>query len=423
MKLTMLNKLLSPILACSLTMGAMLVTVSASSAQDAVQIEVAPVSESTLPPVPQSAIAPDSVLHNRAHHIALNANGGFTGQLLALDGSTNSVAGMSVMILRDGAVVTSAMTDAAGTFNVSGVGEGVVSVLGTGNNGLLLFSVRLMDEGNVFADATPVKLAAKTAQVAMNTAIVNGGDVAAIRQIIFGALPTGDYRFTSTLDETDHQYPYGTNETSTSLGHHTVQLQADGSLQGQVNVLDRRSGRHREINDLTLHFVKDGQHVGGTQVQADGRFHMAGLAPGRYSIATTGRDGILAMGIDIVGSLANVEKDGEFKLASIIESLELCVCPTQPSDFNTENAQRYNGGETQPTGEGEIVGTEMYGAPFGGPAGGPLGGAPSGVGGGVGGGGGGFGGGGGLGALLGAAAAGAIGYAVGQDDDPASPSR
>lgn len=416
MMLPKLTTLLSPVLALTVTAGAMFVTVNASTAQDATITDVAPVAviDAEQPPVPQPPVDPASVLHDRQHHVALDANGGFTGQLVSLSGGGSAPAdSMSVMVLRNGDVVASAVSDADGTFNVSGVGAGVVSVLATGQNGLLLFSVRLLDEGNVFADATPVKLKSEALELGMRTAVVNAADVATIKGLIFGALPTGDDRFGSELTDLDHQYPQGGDIPSTTINHHPVQLQDDGTLTGQVNLLDPRSGHHRDVVDLTVHFVKDGQHVGATQVQPDGQFMMSGLALGRYSIATTGRDGILAMGIDIVGALANVEKDDEFKLTSIAQSLGLAVSPSQPGDFNTKNAQPLLGDSPL---DGEYAGGDM---PL--PPGGPFAGTPGG-GGGIGGGGGGVGGGGGLGALLGAAAAGAIGYAIG-NDDAASPNR
>lgn len=407
-------------LASSLTTSAMFVTVNSAAAQELVpEVEAIPIPNIDQPAAPQATIAPNSVLHDRQHHISLDANSGFSGRLVTLNsGSPAASSGMNVRIIRNGGVVTSAITGDDGTFNVSGVGEGVVTVLGTSPNSLLLFSVRLIDDGNVFAAATPVKLEAESVAIGMHTAVVATADVATVTQLIMGALPSGDHRFNGDIVDADNEFPQGSEsgEKSTSIGHHAVQLQADGSLKGQVNLLDPRNGSHRDVADLTLHFVRNGQHVGATEVQRDGRFQMLGLTAGHYSIATTGRDGILAMGIEVVGSLAQVEKDDEFKLTSIVQSLELAVSPAQPRDFNTQTAPQFISEQQQIVDGG--VGAEM---PLGNPAGGPLGGPGGGFGGG-GSGGGGVGGGGGLGALLGAAAGAGIGYAIG-DDRAASPNR
>lgn len=423
MKSPKLSSFVASTLAFGLTTSAMFVTVNESAAQESIPgvglpVELAPVPDNDLPPVPQAAIDPDSVLHDRQHHISLDENGGFSGRIITLNSGGNAAEnGMSVSVIRDGSVVTSTTTTSDGTFNVSGVGEGVVTLLGSSGTSLLLMSVRLMDDGNVFAAATPVKLGSETVAHGLHTAAVSSADVATVKQLIMGALPSGDQRFNADVADADNAFPYGaqTGEKSTSTSHHAVQLQADGSLQGQVNLLDPRTGSHRDIVDLTLHFVRNGQHVGATDVQRDGRFHMVGLAPGQYSIATTGRDGILAMGIEVIGSLAQVEKDDEFKLTSIAQTLELVVSPAQPRDFNSQTAPQFIS-DQQIVDSGFGGEMPIGGAPFGGPAGGPGGGFGGGSGGGA------AGGGGGLGGLLGAAAAGAIGYAVG-DDRSASPGR
>lgn len=420
------------IFAATLTASAMFATIGVSVAQEFapgadLAVELAPIPDQELLPLPapvaQAAIDPSSVLHDRQHHISLDANSGFSGRLITLnEGSTAAAGGMNVSIIRDGSVVTSTTTDIDGSFSVSGVGAGVVTLLGTSPSSLLLFSVRLMDDGNVFADATPVKLEAESIALGLHTATVAAVDLMAVKQLIMGGLPEDDRRFRGNLSDTDNDFPYGTEagEKSTSVGHHAVGLQADGSLRGQVNLLDPRNGSHRDVVDLTLHFVRNGQHVGATEVQRDGRFLMAGLTAGQYSIATTGQDGILAMGIEVVDSVAQVGKDDEFKLTSIVKSLELAVSPSQPRDFNRRTARQYVSEQQMADGGtgGEMV---MEGVPFGGPAGGPMGAPGSGFTGG-GAGGGGIGGGGGLGGLLGAAAAGAIGFAIG-DDRSASPGR
>ena len=86
------------------------------------------------------------------------------------------------------------------------------------------------------------------------------------------------------------------------MSHHQIQLGADGSLEGQINLLDPRTGRHQVIQDLTLHFLKDGSVIGATQVSSSGEFRMDGLEPGIHAVVTTGRDGVLALGIDLLAA-------------------------------------------------------------------------------------------------------------------------
>ncbi|MFY9254894.1 MAG: hypothetical protein WAO83_15700 [Fuerstiella sp.] len=416
-------------LAVFFTVGSMYTTVDAAS-QDESQVPPAPlefgdVSPATatglIAPLAPEPIDPGSVLHSRQQQITLDANGGFNGRLSSLQKPTGNLAaasGMAVKLVRNGAVIASTVTNEDGGFSVTGLSEGVVALLAYGESGLLMYSVQLVKEAEGLAAATPVK--AETVQLSLSSAIVASSDVVLARQLIFDGLPERDHRFAAAASEAEaSDYPFGTGESSTSLVHHQVQLRPDGALVGEVNLLDTRTGRHREIVDLTLHFLRDGQHLGATEVAADGRFVMSGLTPGIYSIVTTGDDGILAMGIDVLGSQAQVGKNDKYMLTSVAQQLDLVVCPVNAENFNQGNAADLTDGALDPTTPGG-AGAPIAGAP---PVGGPM--AAGTPGGGFGGssGGGGVGGGGGLGALLAAGAAGAIGYAIGDDNNPASPAR
>lgn len=451
------NRWLAFSLAVCVTSSVMFFTVSAAAAQESLPAPpagvildplAAPVAPVPVPvPVPvdgnvdDQLLPPDEVLHNRNHEIVMDPSGGFSGQLSTatdVDGNLVPAIGLAVRVIQDGATVATATTDATGTFSMTGLNEGVVAILAYNDAHLLLYSLRLVaspndevtdqkpsEQNEVETEvATPVKLVAAAADLALQSTVVSARDVATVRQLIFSELPVRDLRFNGSPTEIERTYPFGTQQKSTSLDYHRVELQADGTLKGQVNLLDERTGRHREIMDLMLHFVRNGQHVGATKVQMNGRFEIAGLIPGIYGIATTGTDGILAMGLEIVAPATDVAATkSKFQLASVAQQLNLVIAPANVKNFNRNNVQQHPG-LTSPGGVGGAV--PMAGAPpFGGPAGGPMGGAPGGFGGGLGGGGAGVGGGGGLGALLAGAAAGALGYALGQDDDetPASPAR
>ena len=66
--------------------------------------------------------------------------------------------------------------------------------------------------------------------------------------------------------------------------HHQIQLNADGELVGQINIMDSRTGRHREVVDLTLHVIHEGVQVAQSKVDGDGAFAISGLAPGVHSV-------------------------------------------------------------------------------------------------------------------------------------------
>ncbi|MCA9050334.1 MAG: hypothetical protein KDA89_16475, partial [Planctomycetaceae bacterium] len=383
-------------------------------------------------------LQPDLVLHDRQHHVTLDGDGGFTGQVYALsrpEGDKVSAPYMNVRLVHNGAVAGRAVTNEEGSFSLTGMEPGIYGLLVYGESGLLLYSLRLLPAGN----HTPVSVeavagaAGEAIRLLLGSAIVSGRDIEVARALILSELTDMDRRFsTAASPKESGEYPFGTGPTSTSLGHHQIRLQADGSLMGEINVLDPRTGRHREIVDMTVHYIRDGELIASTPVENDGAFRTNGLTPGIYGFVATGTDGVLAMSIDVLGSVAvsQSEGHGDYVLTSTQVPLTLVVCPVSPLNFNRANAplltDGYFSGSPGAGGPGMAAGGPGFPGGFGpggfGPGGfGPGGFGPGGTGGGLGGGGGGFGAGGGLGALLGAAAAGALGYALGRDD--ASPSR
>ncbi|MCA9082794.1 MAG: hypothetical protein KDA81_02005 [Planctomycetaceae bacterium] len=384
-------------------------------------------------PLDDEVLEPQAVLHDRQHEVQLDAQGGFSGQLQILRGDQATPAPyMNVRLIRDGALAANTVSGETGEFRFDGLTEGVYGLIGYGETGFVMYSLRLTGlahDGNI-----PVSTEGAAAnQVSLQSAIVTGADVAVAREIILSELIDRDLRFSTAANPKEQgDYPFGKGETSTSIGGHQVQLQPDGTLVGEVNLLDPRTGRNRELMDMTVHFIRDGELVSSSRVEQDGRFVVTGLTPGFYSFVGAGDDGVLALGVDVLGSLAANEVTNKYKLTSVAAGLNLVVAPLSPLNFNRSNAALLTDGAFDPAGgtggaggPGAIAG--MGGFPGGfGPGGfGPGGFGPGGMsGGGLGGGGAGVGGGGGLGALLGAAAAGALGYALSEaNKDPASPAR
>lgn len=396
-------------IAATVTAGSVYVTVQAAAQQEenafaVPEVEVAQDVEA-IPMVEE--IPAEDVLHSRGHYVLLDEQGAFTAKLVGLtdDGEVDA-SGLTVKLIKDGAEIAKTSTSAEGKFSVSGLPEGTVGILAYGNGHFLLFSANLRLASS-FEEPPALQ------EVVMTTAVTSGADAETVKQLVYGNVHS-DWRFQGAVTDPEQVYPEGlVQEPSTAVSHHDVLLQPDGSLIGQVNLLDFRTGRHREIKDLTVHFVRGGEIVGSTVPAAGGEFRMEGLAPGIYSIATTGRDGVLGLGVNLV-SPALAQNDSRYRLTSVAQSLDLAVAPVNPGNFQPEFVE-----DSSQNPEGPIADLPPISAPFG-----PGGFGPGGIGSGAGGGGAGAGGGGGLGALLGAAAGAGIGYALADDDDdPSSPNR
>jgi hypothetical protein len=398
-------------LAATVTAGSVYVTVQAAAQQgsDAILVPL----ESNEPSEIAEQVAAD-VLRDRGHYLAIDDNGAFTGRLLSLNPSgTEAAGGLTVKLIKDGNVVAQTVTGNDGTFNVQGLSEGTIALLAYNSDHFLLYAVNLR-RVDQFDGAPAIQ------DIGMSSAVTSGADAQLARELVYGSSQSSEWRFQGAAGENDHGYPEGEQGTpSTATAHHDVQLQADGTLVGQVNLLDPRTGRHSDVRDLTIHFIHNGSAVGATEVAANGEFRMAGLQPGIHSVVTTGRDGVLALGINIVGTSVAQTSDSKYKLASVAQTLDLAVAPVTYRNFNPNFVED----GSNPATDGPIASLPPMAAPMGPGGFGPGGMGSGGIGSG-GGAGGGVGGGGGLGALLGAAAGAGIGYALADDDDdPSSPAR
>jgi hypothetical protein len=405
-------------LAASVTAGSMYVSVSASSQQETpVGAEgVAPQAgdpisaEAVVEEVAKSInqpLAPEEVIHSRSHDVLLDASGAFSGKLSAItSGAESNVAsGITVKVVQEGAEAGRATTDEDGNFEISGLKPGVAALLAYGDNSFLLYGINLV--------ASDEKHPA-TNEIDVASAVVSGPDLGIVRQLISAKLPKADLRFDQATSDEDQKFPLGEGDVSTSVVGHMVQLQKDGRLRGVINLLDERTGRVREVLDLTIYFIQEGKIVGKAEVENNGEFLVAGLVPGAHSVVGVGKDGTFALGIEIIGAEQEVASFGSsrYRTVAVMASLEMSLAPANAGNFNSTNAGALTGGSVAP-------GATPPGAT---PPGANPPGAPGSAAGGAGGGAGGGGGGGGLGALLVGGAIGAgIGYLAGQNDGPASP--
>lgn len=404
-------------LAATVTAGSVYVTVQAASQQaDALVLpaaveEIPANADGGLEVIPVgNSVATEDIMNTRGHYLTIDESGTLTGRLIGLTTSgTEAAAGLTVKIIKDGSEILQTSTDADGTFTATGLTNGTVALLAYNADQFLLYAVNLrrVDQAQPYA----------IQEIGMTSAVVSGANANLAKQLVYGSVETQEWRFRGATNDEDFSFPNGARPTpSTSVAHHQVQLGIDGSLMGQINLLDPRTGHHREIQDLTVHFLKNGAISGSTEVSPNGEFRMDGLQPGIHGLVTTGKDGVLALGIDIVGANLADNSDTKYKLTNVAQTLDLAVAPVTYRNFQPQFVEDNSVITTE-----SIVDVGPLPAAFG-PGG--FGGGGIGSGGGLGGGGAAGGGGGGLGALLGAAAGAGLGFALADDDDaPSSPAR
>ncbi len=383
-------------------------------------------------PVATPALSADQIRADRSHAVVLDQSSGFVGHLISLDTDQSGLAKeYTVRLLQNGLIAAETISNAEGTFSFSSLKSGPAGLLAFNENGFMMFGLRLIEnDGRKSSDAeTDAPLELESAPVAIS-------DVSLTRQLIAAGLAGAELRFTGDLTADDQLFHYGTGRPATSLKSHRVQLSADGTLTGTVACIDPRTGRHREVLDMTIHFLNQGRVVTKIRPDNSGAFRVSGLPAGVYGVVGTGLDGTFAIGVEVVDLVAqsiaeSATSSSEYTTVAVETSLELAVAAVTPSDFNAANASGLTNSIVNPTDIPCSCGGSCA-VPCGDPccgaaAGGAYGGG--GFGGGGGGAGGGAGGAGfGLGALLGGAIGGGIGFLVGDGDGsggggntPASP--
>lgn len=263
---------------------------------------------------------------NRVHHVQLDGSGSFSGRLVAYmaDGETVPSANTAVQIFAGGVPAASAVTNAEGMFTVSGLSDGVVALVASGNDALLLFSVRLIAGGG--QQAIPVKYS-NFLDLAMSSAVVSGPDLALASQLAFGSLAK-DAKF--GMSGRGVTYSPAGGSPSTVLSAHPVRLHPDGTVSGIV--VDPATGRLATQKKLTVHFVRDGAVVTSVAVTGNGRFTATGLEQGVYGVVANGEDGVFAMGVQLTDAVAVAEQESRYKLASVVydeqpQSDDLVITP------------------------------------------------------------------------------------------------
>jgi len=382
--------------------GAVPAVSPAATARLGVPRLVRPVLQPVQPPSRFRRLPPEEILKDRTHTVVLDKDGGMTGRLYSItpDGMVPA-ADMQVRLLTGGGKSAETTTDATGLFSVKGLTPDVGGIFASGAAGVVTYGVQFVQEtAEMPADR----------EIDVESAVVPAANVEQMRKLLKSDIGTRDLRFNSKLTPEDEVFPVGTGPAATSVIYESVQIAADGRVYGQVNLLDERTGRYREILSLRVHFLQDGNKVGSARVAPNGSFSVPDLKPGIYGLVGVGRDGVFGIGVEVVPfQAAAVNADGTFVPVRLSLAPGLSVGSLGPAHLNSANLTSFIGSGPAP------AATTPTNSPAAAPAaaGGSAGSAP----------GGGGGGGGGLGLLLGGAALGGLAGGIILEGDPATPDK
>ena len=283
------------------------------------------------PPSRIRLLPPEEILKNRSHEIILDDQGAFVGRIFAITAEGLSPAsGMQVKLLTHGGLASETQTDSTGRFSMSGLKKDVGGVVAVGPSGMVVYGVRLIE-------ATPESPADK--EVDVESAAVLAADVALAQRLMKSGIGARDLRFNGKLMVSDDEFPYGDGTIATSLSYDSVQVAADGKVYGQVNLLDERTGRYREVLSMKVYFLKSGEAVGSARVSPNGSFAVSGLQPGVHSLVGVGRDGVFGMGIEVLPFKAAAA--GDLRPVSLFLTAEVAIAPIGAQNLNQANFESF----------------------------------------------------------------------------------
>ncbi len=295
------------------TAGSIYVTVSAAAGNSAA---VSAVNESSIVGAPVSTSA---TIDAAFSDVSLKADGSLTARFSGvsiLSGKLEPAADVKVTLISVDGTRTTTSTDADGFCGFEELTPGLYTINAEGPQGKLSYGIRAVSGNLAVAEkrsgeqAVPVSI--RMAPV-LDSALTPARDANSLDNVINSVVvtPVEDTAAASggTATETS-SVAAGMRVTDTYLRHESIQLNLDGSLLGQLALLDPVSGNITPVKDLTVSFISDDEVVAITTVNPDGSFVQANLLPGIYSMVVVGRDAIGYIGIEVLGQVAPANKPG-----------------------------------------------------------------------------------------------------------------
>lgn len=283
------------------------------------------------------------------------------------DGQATNAAQTTVRVVRSGRIVQTRQVGQGGVAQISKLSPGPYSIMASGPEGFAAFGAYLGDPAGTAVS---------------RVGLVPQRDAQLVRSLIRTHLAAG-----SVAEAT----PSTKEITRLSAEENSAfEIQADGSIKGQIIRAAADGQRIEPIANLFVAFVRDGQVVGEATSDANGEFTVSGLTAGIHSLAIAGPGGFAALSTELIQAEPLAQgKVKQFQFVAFQSGGGSTIVPATPDDARLLN-------QSPGQGPNEMGPPGMAGMAAPGYGGG-------GAGGGTGGGGGGFGGGGLLGAALGAA--------------------
>ncbi len=312
------------------------------------------------PPSRIRLLPPEEVLSDRLHDIVLDEARGFNGRIYSITATGLQPApGMNVQLLSQGELLGESATDNTGRFRFTGVetdenGIVIAGIIATGPAGLVVYGARLVEP-------TPEKPGGK--EIVLDTTSVPASEYELARAIIYSGIGTRDLRFNRPLLPDDLEFNLGAGEDSTSVNYHSARIAEDGRVYGQVNLLDERTGRYREVLSMRVYFLKDGVEAGSARVAPNGAFSVPGLEPGIYGWVGSGRDGVFGIGLEVLPPRENVQIEGRGDAVPVRMDLAvldtIAIAPITAANLNSGNLATFLRASTatEPGGEAESMDT------------------------------------------------------------------
>jgi hypothetical protein len=260
------------------------------------------------------------------------------------DGMAGAVEGASVTItsVDGGGVSGQAVTDETGEFTISGVSPGVYALKARAENAYVHTAIHVIDSATDLGGRFPN--VAETASTNMSYSAVNG-------TLVRYQPPSSNRVITMANADLDALADRIINGETFRVS------QFDGGLNGRLYVAGAEGPNLIPAPMTNVFIMRNGVEVGRAVTNEMGEFRIDTLDLGTYSLLAIGRDGMAAVGFDLVAQagpdVARRTADGK-RLVSALKAADAFGCHLVP--FTDEEEI-----EVVPEDEGIVIGPPIDG--------------------------------------------------------------